>query len=898
MRAPVKRRRQVGGGPSSSSRVQAAAASEDETYGDGDFAPSSAEGVIMAVSAHGTTVGVASYDPINCSISVAQFADDAPPKGGAAPGALPPYPALQLAKLQLNPRVIYVSSKSDAALLDACRRPLVGSSPPAAPHAGATTTETFSVKLERAAAFHYQEAMSQLGLLQVHGMPATAVTAAERIRYLNTVIGLGETLVSSLGALLYVLQELGAGRAGEDEGDDGSSPLSSIHVHALHEMALNGCLMVDVPTLRSLQIFVDEQHPSNMGIGKSKEGFSVYGMMYNQCATNMGKRLLRTWMLRPIVNLGVINDRQSTVELLVNAPDVAVDLKGILKKMHDVPRLVQRLSDAQVKPNVKFFKMLLASLRQLMALRDAVCCLAPELASDNGPEMSGTSASTGASWSGVSISHKLLAQIPTDLQACQVLIDGVIDLQDGQDSDMLVRSGVCQELDDLKDMYYGLPDLLTHVLQEELRRVPSFLARDNSKQLWSIIYLPLCGFVVQVSGEPLTDDLLAQLPDYSLVMEGAADDGTPSVYYHSDTTQELSSSMGDVLYKISDLEGTLCSELAQRLLQHAPQLHLASAVVSELDVLMSFAACARNNNYCRPILTGDNVLYIEGGRHALAEMLVDTYIPNDTTMTESLGRVHVITGPNAAGKSCYIKQVAVITYLAHLGAWVPASRATVGVTDRIFTRLVSQESMRLQQSTFLMDLSQIVGMLNKATERSLLVVDEFGKGTTAADGVGLLAAFLNHFSSMRCPPRSLTSTHFHELFSPDVLPRNQQLAFYTMDVVSSGGACVGADAARSAAAADTEEPESIFLFRLVPGYQAPSFGLHCAKMCGVPNDVLERAREVVVAQQQGVPLQSTANGVAASAQQVALVERLQQLDLSGGEWRAAAAALLTAASAL
>ncbi len=219
------------------------------------------------------------------------------------------------------------------------------------------------------------------------------------------------------------------------------------------------------------------------------------------------------------------------------------------------------------------------------------------------------------------------------------------------------------------------------------------------------------------------------------------------------------------------LQGTLCTELIRRLLHYAPQLHVASAVVAELDCLMAFAACARNQQYCRPALVADDVLVIEQGRHPLAELVVDVFIPNDTNMTGSQGRVQVITGaaggrcpirptlallgdvcndgptlccrccaglgsalvpfglgpicpnnvcdgvpalrcwccagPNASGKSCYIKQVATIAYMAHLGCFVPAKRAVVGIVDRIFTRLVSQESSKMQHSTFMIDLSQV-----------------------------------------------------------------------------------------------------------------------------------------------------------------------------------------------
>eukprot|EP00955_Chlamydomonas_euryale_P032770 344517-Chlamydomonas_euryale.AAC.13 len=723
--------------------------------------------------------------------------------------------------------------------------------------------------------------MLRIGSLLVHGMPSTAVTQQDRLKYLGTLVNLeSSALVSALGALLNVMQTRGVAcshLAGEDEqvSDAFRGPT---HVQMLKEVPLHGGLVLDNATLKGLQIFVNEQHPSNMGIGKAKEGFSIYGMFFSHAQTGMvrhaatarmhaallctfcalptnassiwGKRLLRSWLLRPIVNAAVINDRQNAVELLVKSPDVLAELKTTLKKIHDVPRLVQRLSFVG-KPDLALFRMLSSSLQQLLLLRSTILSLAPDVDScaitQQVTDEAHAHLSTHVGWGAVSISHKLLAHILPELQACQDLIESVIDFELGADreADMLIRYDVCNELDNLKDVYFGLPDLLTKariyscksmgpansretkfniVLEAELQRVPSFLAQDNTKQLWSIVYLPLCGFVMQISGEPLTDDLLMELSDYTLAMEGHADDGAPSAYYHTDTTRSLNDQVGDVLYKIKDLEGSLCCELSRRLLSYSTQLHLASAVVAELDCLMAFAACASDHNYCRPELSAENVLHIEGGRHPLAELVVSSFIPNATCMPATQPRVHVISGPNASGKSCYIKQVATIAYLAHLGAWVPATSATVGITDRIYTRLVSHQSSLIPQSSFMVDLSQILCMLKSSTERSILVVDEFGKGTCAADGEGLLAAFLNHYTGMQHPPRCLVATHFVELFNTSVLPRSPQLAFYMMDATTASKNDDGL-----MCDPDHGEWETTFLYRLVQGQQSPSFGIHCAK---------------------------------------------------------------------
>ncbi|GAX82061.1 hypothetical protein CEUSTIGMA_g9489.t1 [Chlamydomonas eustigma] len=527
-------------------------------------------------------------------------------------------------------------------------------------------------------------------------------------------------------------------------------------VQSVSELPLSGCLMVDPFTLRSLQIFVNEQHPSNMGIGKPKEGFSLYGMLHAQCMSNMGKHLLRSWMLCPVVNLASVADRQNAVQLLMNSPDKALILKNVVKKIQDIPRVLQRLSDAQVHPDVQSLQTVVFSLQQLQNLRDIFQQLTS--AAPSSMDMTPLQVRYGIfplgdlQWSDVSISHKILTQISSALRQCEEIICDIIDFP--QEEGFMIKYGVCEELDKLKDMYHSLPDTLTMVLQEELHRIPQHLAQRNSSQLWSIVYLPQIGYVMQISGAALTDDLADILKDYEHVMEGQADDGAPSVYFHTQSTRDLSASVGDVLYKIQDLEATLCTELIKRLLLYTPQLLSAASAVAELDCLLAFASCARDGSYCRPKLVPESVLVIDEGRHPLAELVVDTYIPNSTCMDDEGGnRVHIITGPNASGKSCYIKQVAMIAYMAHLGCFVPAKSATIGLIDRIFTRLIA-------------------GMIYRATERSLIIVDEFGKGTLPCDGAGLLSAFVQHIcDAPRRPPRALFSTHFQELLDPQVLPK-------------------------------------------------------------------------------------------------------------------------------
>eukprot|EP00798_Chlamydomonas_sp_ICE-L_P010602 gene10602-12268_t len=741
-------------------------------------------GVIMACVSNGCKVGIAVYERLTNSISVTQVHDEV--KGPMA------HQMLQLAKLQSSPDVIYISTNSEAHWFEACQSPIsdaIGFTDGKDDHSSKQSM-VYCVRKERSSLFNYEKALSRIEGLNVTGMPL-GISQREQMQLINTMISLSDKQqVSVLGALISIVQKVYPPRreGGQTEDVSGSQRQNSQNTARMHsregpaalphtlslaslsEIQLHGYLVVDPVSLRALQIFSDQRHPSSMGIGVTKEGFSLFGQM-QRCVSNMGRRLMRVWFLRPVVNLAVIMDRQDTVALLVKAPEVVMACRDVMKKVHDIPMLLQRLEKAQVKPGSGCFQQLLSSLTSLLAVRDLFWQLAPNLVTQGSKlatdqdswQSEGTDQSAPVSlggWETVSITHKVNQHITDELIACHNLIDEVIDFDEAEG--MMIQSGVCQQLDEMKEVYHNFPDFLT--------------------------------------------------------------------------------------------QASLCSELIKRVMKVFPQLHRAAAVVAELDCLCCFALCAREGNYCRPELTPENVLHIQDGRHPLTETSVDVYIPNDTHMDTAANRVHLVTG-----KSCYSKQVALIVFMAHLGAFVPATAATIGVVDRIFTRLVCS-------------------MLLKATARSLMILDEFGKGTLTSDGVGLMSACLSSFSTCR----------------------QGMLAFFTMDVLSTSHDCPVPGASLSPAGDAKEQhqhqqqarpppapapageakEQHIFLYKLRPGYASPSFGLFCAEMCGVDAAVVQRAKTVLKALLANGPLEREAS-CSNAPKQLDLVEHLVKLDLSG-----------------
>lgn len=301
--------------------------------------------------------------------------------------------------------------------------------------------------------------------------------------------------------------------------------------------------------------------------------------------------------------------------------------------------------------------------------------------------------------------------------------------------------------------------------------------------------------------------------------------------------------------------------LASAVLEHEEAILSASDLFGELDSLLALALAADKYNWAAPTLNSSNVIDIVGGRHPLQELLVPSYIPNDCAMAGGCGTggfedglaagngrkgpapsMLILTGPNNSGKSIYMKQVALIVYLAHTGSYVPATRATIGVTDRILTRIATRETVVNDESAFLVDLKQAAFAMNFATRRSLLLVDEFGKGTTAESGSALLAAYLTYFLDVGADrPKVLAGTHFHEVFENGLLRPGKELAFAHMDV-------------RLDPEAEDPEDQITFLYHLLPGRGSSSLGVLCAATNDVPRGVIDRADAIVALQQRNESL--------------------------------------------
>lgn len=316
-------------------------------------------------------------------------------------------------------------------------------------------------------------------------------------------------------------------------------------------------------------------------------------------------------------------------------------------------------------------------------------------------------------------------------------------------------------------------------------------------------------------------------------------------YLKHHIVDQMDNEIGDIKSEILDLQKQCLLDLEEIIVNQEVFIYYVSSCFATLDATLSLSLVAREYKLIRPAISDENVLVIKSGRHLLQELTVETFVPNDSFSSQDKN-ISIITGPNGSGKSIYLKQIGIITYLAHIGSFVPCERAVIGLTDRIFTRISSDESVSVGQSAFTIDLCQMAKMFRGATQASLCLIDEFGKGTMPMDGMSLLGAVLKHFVHMPC--RSFCVLHLSEVLDASVLPSDllQRINCFKMDTLEGNShphknrthdSQFGNDE-------DSDDEEMIPLYKLRVGRDSDSEGISCAKTMGIDNQVIARAKEI------------------------------------------------------
>ena len=517
--------------------------------------------------------------------------------------------------------------------------------------------------------------------------------------------------------------------------------------------------------------------------GKEKRGSLLW--VLDQTRTSMGGRLLRNWIARPLLSPAAIDRRLGAVEALVGDPIGREELNRDLREVTDLERLIGRIAYGT------------AGGRDLVSLGVGLAKL-PDLRA----RLSG-------------LDSRLLRELVGEMDDLPDLRDlisrAIVDeppfsVREGG----FIRRGYDPDVDRLRDIIDHGADMVAAVESREKERT-------GIKSL-KVRYNKVFGYYIEVSKSY-----------YDLV---------PGDYIRKQTlvncerfiTQELKDLEHEILSaqdKITALEYQLFCGVRDTINQRVTDIQRSAAAVAQLDVLCSFATVAADRGYCRPVVDEGDVIEITDGRHPVVEKVLkgSLFVPNDTRMDGSSSRLSIITGPNMAGKSTYMRQVALIVLMAQMGSFVPARYARVGVVDRVFTRIGASDDLSAGQSTFMVEMTEVAEMLKNATSRSLLVLDEIGRGTSTYDGMSIARAVLEYCADKkRLGAKTLFATHYHELTVVEKEiegVRNYHIA------------------------AKKRKDDIIFLRKIVPGGADQSYGIEVAKLAGVPNRVIDRARDIL-----------------------------------------------------
>jgi DNA mismatch repair protein MutS len=584
-------------------------------------------------------------------------------------------------------------------------------------------------------------------------------------------------------------------------------------------------LALDYTTLRHLEILEPLHHDA-------PRNACLYGAL-NRTITPMGARRLRDWLSQPLASVEAIRRRQEAVELLVSDSTMLNALRVRLAEIRDLERTIGRLSSGS--GNARDLVMLRQALAQIPAVRQTldygehVSCF-PKGSADELPEIREANQHAGGPPALLVALHSQLTEMPdlVELISRAIADEPPLAVKEGG----MIRDGFDEALDELRNAQRGGKDWIAKLQADEIERtgITSLKVRFNS----------VFGYYIEV-----TRTNLDKVPPHYIRKQTIAN-GERYI------TPELKEMEGKILgaeERSVKLEYELLQRIREAVLAQLPKIQQTAAALAQLDVLGSFAETARLYSYCKPEVADEGVLSITDGRHPVLEqnLVEERFVPNDTGLAavKSLNRSNVesggtdetiqplndstlpqialITGPNMAGKSTYIRQVALLTLLAHTGSFIPAKSARVDLVDRIFTRIGASDDLARGQSTFMVEMSETANILNNASPRSLIVLDEIGRGTSTFDGLSLAWSIVEHLHN-QVGAKTLFATHYHELTELSArLPRIKNFNVAVREWHDS----------------------IVFLRKIVEGGTDKSYGIQVARLAGVPKPVLDRAKEIL-----------------------------------------------------
>ncbi len=568
--------------------------------------------------------------------------------------------------------------------------------------------------------------------------------------------------VKSINALLEYLNE--------------TQMTSLEHINTITIYNLSKYMALDINARRNLEITEKMRD-------KSKKGTLLW--VLDKTSTSMGGRLLRRWLNDPLLEVKDIQERLDAVKELKDNMMLRGEITDTLKKVYDIERLAGKMTYGN------------ANARDMITLKNSLERL---------PEVKSVLA--------MCQSHKLkeLYENLDELKDVFALIEKSI----VEDPPMTIKDGGIIKLG-----YDFEIDTLKRASTEGKTWLAKLEADEKEKtgiKTLKVGYNKVFGYYIEVS-----KSFVSQVPERFIRKQTL----TTGERYITEELKTIENQILGAEEKVVNLEYNAFVEIRTEIAKNIKRLQKTANVVSTLDVLSSFAQVAEDMNYCMPVVKDDGVINIKEGRHPVIEKMIGSgnFVPNDTYLDKNGDRLAIITGPNMAGKSTYMRQVALITLMAQVGSFVPATEAEIGVVDKIFTRVGASDDLSMGQSTFMVEMMEVATILKEATENSLVILDEIGRGTSTYDGLSIAWAVAEYIANKeKCGAKTLFATHYHELI--ELADKQEGIKNYSIAVKEKG-------------------EDIIFLRKIVEGGTDESYGIHVARLAGVPKVVTKRADEIL-----------------------------------------------------
>jgi DNA mismatch repair protein MSH5 len=655
------------------------------------------------------------------------------------------------------------------------------------------------------------------------------------------------------GLLTYISSgALSNGANTSDQVDNDPSATTSAIIQNLWCLSFDDYMFISKSSLDALQVFDAKEHP-NSNYQKEKESFNcLFGLFNHHIKTPTGSKLLKFWLRTPLTNVTQIVERQTLVGMLVENKEVRDNLQTTLRSLKGAAgcALGKKLGNAML--SLKDWQLLFTFASGCINLKDQVsiminCFLSQGFHSDEYPP----------------VLNQMLDEFDNpNFRMLVNEISATINWQSSREENRPVAKFSVDptgELDKMREFYDDLDvylqEMAEKILSEEL------VSDDgtpllNKKIVGEVrgVYFPQLGFLISVPIHFQRSGQLAHLTwdgseenktEYSFLEEIFTTE--THAFFKTGYTREFDNDVGDIYSKIVDREVELFFALQENLVKSGISMKdftFANHFTAELDVLCAMASAAVENGYSRPLLLSKNdddyanIIKIVQGRHPIMERITGSFVPNNTLLisgsensSHEVKNVELVTGPNASGKSVYLCQIGLIVLMAQIGSFVPATECVLSPKHALFTRIATTESVSLSTSAFMSDLNDISLALRLAEQDSLVLMDEFGKGTTTRNGIALLVAVLHYFST-QVPASVVAITHFHEIYQINLVAEfEKRIKFSHLNTLLSDQS-------------GSQEGELTFLYEVTEGREISSHGLYCAKIAGISSDILSRAKQI------------------------------------------------------